>query len=60
LEGVLRYRRIARRGKAKAGVALGNTRLKVYHKLLSSPGMRYENLGADYYDSRAAPAAATR
>lgn len=49
-----RYRRIrSRRGKAKACVALGNTQLKVYHKLLSSPGMRYEDLGADYYDNRA-------
>ena len=37
-----RYRRLARRrGKAKALVAVGNTQLKVYHKLLSSPGMRY-------------------
>ena len=34
-----RYRRLARRrGKAKAQVALGNTQLKVYHTLLSSPG----------------------
>jgi transposase len=49
-----RYRRIARRrGKPKAGVALGNTQLKVYHALLSSPGMRYEDLGVDYYDNRA-------
>jgi transposase len=49
-----RYRRISRRrGKPKAGVAIGNTQLKVYHKLLSSPGMRYEDLGADYYDNRA-------
>jgi len=52
-EGV-RYRRISRRrGKAKAGVAIGNTQLKVYHKLLSTPGMRYEDLGVDYYDNRA-------
>ncbi len=37
-----RYRRLARRrGKPKAQVAVGNTQLKVYHKLLSSPGMRY-------------------
>ena len=37
-----RYRRLTRRrGKAKAQVALGNTQLKVYHKLLSSPGMRW-------------------
>jgi len=49
-----RYRRIARRrGKAKACVALGNTQLKVYHKLLSSPGTRYEDLGPDYYDTQA-------
>jgi transposase len=49
-----RYRRIARRrGKAKAGVALGNTQLKVYHALLSGPGTRYEDLGADYYDNQA-------
>ena len=46
-----RYRRLARRrGKAKAQVAIGNTQLKVYHKLLSTPGMRYQDLGADYYE----------
>ncbi len=49
-----RYRRLSRRrGKARAGVALGSTQLKVCHKLLSSPGMRYEDLGVDYYDNRA-------
>ena len=49
-----RYRRLARRrGKAKAQVALGNTQLKVYHKLLSNPGMRYQDLGPDYYDRQA-------
>jgi transposase len=49
-----RYRRLARRrGKPKAQVALGNTQLKVYHKLLSHPGLRYEDLGADYYERRA-------
>jgi transposase len=48
-----RYRRIARRrGKPKAQVALGNTQLKVYHKLLSNPGMRYTDLGPDYYERR--------
>jgi transposase len=48
-----RYRRLARRrGKAKAQVALGNTQLKVYHTLLSHPGLRYQDLGADYYDRR--------
>jgi transposase len=46
-----RYRRLARRrGTAKALVATGNTQLKVSRKLLSSPGMRYQDLGADYYD----------
>jgi transposase len=49
-----RYRRLSRRrGKAKAQVAIGNTQLKVYHKLLSSPGMRYEDLGPDYYERQA-------
>jgi transposase len=49
-----RYRRLARRrGKAKAQVAVGNTQLKVLHKLLSSPGMRYQDLGADYYERQA-------
>ena len=49
-----RYRRLSRRrGKAKALVAVGNTQPKVYHKLLSSPGMRYEDLGPDYYERRA-------
>ena len=50
-----RYRRLARRrGKAKAQVAVGNTQLKVYHKLLSNPGMRYEDLGPDYYETKTA------
>jgi transposase len=49
-----RYRRLARRrGKPKAQVAVGNTQLKVLHKLLSNPGMRYQDLGADYYERRA-------
>jgi transposase len=49
-----RYRKIARRrGKAKACVAVGNTQLRVYHKLLSNPGMRHEDLGPDYYERRA-------
>jgi len=50
-----RYRKLARsRGKGKAQVAVGNTQLKVYHKLLSSPGMRYHDLGPDYYEQQAA------
>jgi transposase len=46
-----RHRRIARRrGKAKACVATGNTQMKVFHALLSRPGTRYADLGADWYD----------
>ena len=49
-----RHRRLARRrGAAKACVATGNTQLKVYHKLLSSPGTRYQDLGPDYYERQA-------
>ena len=48
-----RHRRISRRrGKAKACVATGNTQLRVYHKLLSNPGMRFQDLGADWYDNQ--------
>jgi transposase len=48
-----RHRRLARRrGKAKACVATGNTQMRVFHALLSSPGMRYEDLGADWYDNQ--------
>jgi transposase len=46
-----RHRRLARRrGTVKACVATGNTQLRVYHKLLSNPGMRYADLGPDYYE----------
>ena len=56
-----RYRRLARRtGKSKAQVAIGNTQLKDYHKLLSSPGMRYEDLGPDDYDRQASIRRKTR
>ena len=48
-EGV-RHRRLARRrGTAKACVATGNTQLKA-SPLLADPGMRYADLGPDYYD----------
>jgi transposase len=46
-----RHRRLARkRGKAKACVATGNTQMRVFHALLSSPGTRYTDLGAGWYD----------
>jgi transposase len=48
-----RYRKLARsRGKAKACVAVGNTQMRVYHKLLSEPGARYRDTGPDYYDKQ--------
>src|SRR5215470_5300481 len=49
-EGARHRRLVRKRGAAKACVATGNTQLKVYHKLLSNPGMRHEDLGPDYYD----------
>ena len=48
-----RHRRLARkRGKAKARVAAGNTQMRVFHALLSSPGMRYQDLGPGWYDAQ--------
>jgi len=45
-----RHRRLARRrGTAKACVATGNTQLKA-SQLLADPGMRYQDLGPDYYE----------
>ena len=48
-----RHRKISRtRGKAKACVATGNTQMRVFHALLSSPGTRYQDLGADWYNTQ--------
>jgi transposase len=45
-----RHRRLARRrGTAKACAATGNTQLKA-SQLLADPGMRYQDLGPDYYE----------
>jgi transposase len=49
-EGARHRRLVRRRGKNKAVVATGNTQLRVLHVLLSNPGMRYQDLGADYYE----------
>ena len=49
-EGARHRRLVRRRGKAKACVAAGNTQMRVYHVLLSNPGMRYTDLGYDYYE----------
>ena len=49
-EGARHRRPARRRGTAKACVATGNTQMRVFHVLLSNPGMRYQDLGADYYN----------
>ncbi len=51
-----RYRRIARRrGPQKAMVAVGRSILVISWHLLSDPGTRYADLGADFYDTRINP-----
>jgi transposase len=51
-----RYRRIARRrGKKKAIVAVGRSILTVVWHLLSDPDARFQDLGADFYDTRIDP-----
>lgn len=49
-EGERHRRLVRRRGKGKACVATGNTQMRVFHVLLSSPGMRYTDLGPGWYD----------
>ena len=48
-EGARRRRLARKRGTAQACAATGNTQLKA-SQLLADPGMRYEDLGPDYYD----------
>jgi hypothetical protein len=45
-----RHRRLVRRRGKKAAVATGNAQLRVLHVLLSNPGTRHQDLGADYYE----------
>jgi transposase len=48
-----RYRRIARRrGKQRAIVAVGRSILVIVWHLLSDPTARFQDLGADFYDTR--------
>lgn len=48
-----RCRRIVtRRGKLKALVAVARSILVILWQLLSHPGARYHDLGADYYTTR--------
>ncbi len=48
-EGARHRRPARRRGTAKACVATGNTQMKA-SPLLADPGMRYQDLGPDYYE----------
>jgi transposase len=47
-----RYRRIARRGKRRAIVAVGRSILVIVWHLLSDPTTRFQDLGAGFYDTR--------
>ena len=48
-----RYRRIVkRRGKLKALVAVARSTLVIVWHLLSNPGLRYRDLGSDYFTNR--------
>src|SRR6185295_12465840 len=45
------YARIAsRRGKNRAAMAVAHSLLAVFHVMLSHPQLRYQDLGADYFD----------
>ena len=47
------YRRIVkRRGKLKALVAVARSTLVIVWHLLSNPGLRYRDLGSDYFTNR--------
>jgi transposase len=47
-----RYGRIARRGKAKAQVAVARSILVIVWRLLADPAARYTDLGAGHYQAR--------
>lgn len=48
-----RYRRLVkRRGKLKALVAVARSILVIIWQLLSNPGLRYRDLGSDYFTNR--------
>ncbi|MEU0485968.1 IS110 family transposase [Streptosporangium sp. NPDC006013] len=47
-----RYRRIRRRrGKKKAMIAIARNILQIAYLLISDPGLRFQDLGADYFDT---------
>jgi transposase len=56
-----RYRRIARRrGSKKAIVAVGRSILVIVWHLLADPTVRFQDLGAGFYDTRSNPERAKR
>jgi transposase len=56
-----RYRRIARRrGKRRAIVAVGRSILVIVWHLLADPTLRFQDLGADFYDTHIGPERAKR
>jgi transposase len=56
-----RYRRIARRrGSKKAIVAVGRSILVIVWHLLADPTVRFQDLGAGFYDTRSSPERAKR
>ena len=56
-----RYRRIARRrGQPRAVVAVGRSLLVIIWHLLTDPGSRYQDLGADHYTRHIDPTAQKR
>src|SRR5215217_1750465 len=56
-----RYRRIARRrGAKRAIVAVGRSILVIIWHLLADPTARFQDLGADFYDTRIGPERAKR
>jgi transposase len=50
-----RYRRLARRGRKKAVVAVGRSILTIIWQLLTNPDAHFHDLGADYFDRRLNP-----
>jgi transposase len=54
------YRRLgARRGKKRAGLAVGHSILRIAYHLIKE-GSRYQDLGADYFDRRNEPSVTRR
>lgn len=50
--GAVYHRLAGRRGKQRAAVATGRHSLIAVYAILSTPGMVYQDLGANYFDER--------